>query len=96
MQLAQIAAGLEEPSVRPVAVADIHLTLVPPWNEFSTRDAIEQLGGVATRFAWLFIGLSACRLRSAAATALSALVDCAATSEITTLHVALLQACADR
>jgi len=31
--------------------------------------------------------------RIAAAMTLSALVDCAATNEITTLHVALLQAC---
>ena len=31
-QLAQFAAVLKRPFVRPVAPADIHLTLVPPWN----------------------------------------------------------------
>jgi RNA 2',3'-cyclic 3'-phosphodiesterase len=30
-ELTQIAAGLKEPSVRLLAPADIHLTLVPPW-----------------------------------------------------------------
>jgi RNA 2',3'-cyclic 3'-phosphodiesterase len=50
-RLAQFAASLDDASVRPVAVADIHLTLVPPWNETSTPDAITKLAGVAPRFA---------------------------------------------
>src|SRR3974390_1576781 len=49
-ELAQIAAGLKEQSVRPVAPADIHLTLVPPWSEASIPEAVEKLRLVARKF----------------------------------------------
>lgn len=49
-QLAQFAAGLERPFARPVVPADIHVTLVPPWNEASIPNAIDKLGRVAARF----------------------------------------------
>jgi 2'-5' RNA ligase len=49
-QLAQLTAVLEQPFVRPVAPADIHLTLVAPWNEASVPDAIEKLGRVSGSF----------------------------------------------
>ena len=49
-QLAQYAAGLKRPFVRPVAPADIHLTLVPPWNETSVPDTIAKLSGVVAGF----------------------------------------------
>ena len=39
-QLAQFAAVLKRPFVRPVAPADIHLTLVPPWNVTSLPDTV--------------------------------------------------------
>jgi RNA 2',3'-cyclic 3'-phosphodiesterase len=48
--LAQYGRDLEKFSVRHVAPADIHLTLVPPWNEFSTADTVEKLRRVADRF----------------------------------------------
>jgi 2'-5' RNA ligase len=48
--LAQMARGLERCPVRLVAPADIHLTLVPPWNEVSIPDAVEKLRRVADRF----------------------------------------------
>jgi 2'-5' RNA ligase len=50
LALAQYGRDLEQFSVRPVAPADIHLTLVPPWNEFSTADTVEKLRRVADRF----------------------------------------------
>ena len=50
LELAQYSRALEQFSVRPVAPADIHLTLVPPWNEASIADAIEKLHHVADRF----------------------------------------------
>jgi len=50
IQLVQLTAALQRLAVRPVAPADIHVTLVPPWNEASTPDAIERLGRVACRF----------------------------------------------
>lgn len=49
-ELAQIARELERFPVRLVAPADIHLTLVPPWNEVSMPDAIEKLRRVAGGF----------------------------------------------
>jgi len=49
-QLAQFAAVLKRPFVRPVAPADIHLTIVPPWNEPSVPDTIAKLRGVVAGF----------------------------------------------
>ena len=49
-ELAQIARELERLPVRLIAPADIHLTLVPPWSEVSTPDAVEKLRRVADRF----------------------------------------------
>jgi 2'-5' RNA ligase len=47
LTLARYAHGLEQFSVRPMAPADIHLTLVPPWNEVSIPDAVAKLRRVA-------------------------------------------------
>lgn len=49
-QLARMARELERLPVRLIAPADIHLTLVPPWNEASISDAVGKLRGVAGRF----------------------------------------------
>ena len=49
-QLGRFAAILERPFARPVAPADIHLTLVPPWNEASIPDAVAMLGRVVAGF----------------------------------------------
>lgn len=49
-ELAQMARELERLPVRLIATADIHLTLVPPWNEVSIPDAVGKLGRVADRF----------------------------------------------
>jgi len=35
--------------------SDIHLTLVPPWNEVSIPDAVEKLGRVVDRFGALTV-----------------------------------------
>jgi 2'-5' RNA ligase len=50
-QLAQFAAVLKRPFVRPVAPADIHLTLVAPWNVTSLPDTVAKLSGVVAGFA---------------------------------------------
>jgi 2''-5'' RNA ligase len=50
LALAQYGRDLEQFSVRPVAPADIHLTLVPPWNEVSPAEAVEKLRRVVDRF----------------------------------------------
>jgi 2'-5' RNA ligase len=49
-ELAQIARELERLPVRLIAPADIHLTLVPPWNEVSIPEAVGKLRGVVDRF----------------------------------------------
>ena len=49
-KLAQMARELERFPVRLIAPADIHLTLVPPWNEVSIPDAVDKLRGVSDRF----------------------------------------------
>jgi 2'-5' RNA ligase len=49
-ELAQVARELKRYPVRLIAPADIHLTLVPPWNEVSIPDAVEKLRRVADRF----------------------------------------------
>jgi len=42
-QLVELARPLERYAVRLVSVPDIHLTLVPPWNEVRVPAAIETL-----------------------------------------------------
>jgi LigT like Phosphoesterase len=49
-ELARIARELERLPVRLIASADIHLTLVPPWNEVSIPDAVCKLRRVADSF----------------------------------------------
>lgn len=49
-ELAQMALELEPFPVRLIAPADIHLTLVPPWNEVLIPEAVGKLGRVADRF----------------------------------------------
>lgn len=91
-QLAQIAASLKELPVRPVAPADIHLTLVPPWNEASIADAIEKLGRIAASFGafpliFQHVGYGPQPRRPRLLWA-----ECAATDEIAALRAALLEA----
>jgi len=46
-QLADMSASLEGSEVRRVAAGDIHLTLVPPWNESAIFSAVSKLSRVA-------------------------------------------------
>lgn len=50
-ELAGMARVLEQHPVRFVAPADIHLTLVPPWNETAVPAAVETVRGVAAQAA---------------------------------------------
>jgi 2'-5' RNA ligase len=91
-KLAECAAGLEKLSVRPIAPADIHVTLVPPWNETSIADAVAKLGRVAGSFDafWLIFrhvgyGPEPRRPRLL-------WVDCAVDDEIAAVRTALLDA----
>jgi 2'-5' RNA ligase len=90
-ELAGLACDLKQFSVRLVAAADIHVTLVPPWNEASLSETLEKLrqvtsnfGAFALTFQRLCYGPQPRRPRLLWA-------ECAATSEIAALHAALLQ-----
>jgi 2'-5' RNA ligase len=92
LELAQYSRGLQQFSVRLVAPADIHLTLVPLWNEFSTPDTVEKLRCVADRFfpftlTFRHIGYGPEPRRPRFLWA-----ECAASKEIAELHAALHQA----
>jgi 2'-5' RNA ligase len=50
-ELARYGGGLQRWSVRPIPSADIHLTLVPPWNAASIPGVIGKLRRVADLFA---------------------------------------------
>jgi RNA 2',3'-cyclic 3'-phosphodiesterase len=91
-QLAQFAAALEKPFVRPVAPADIHLTLVPPWNETSIPDAIAKLGRVAANFGAFQLIFQRVGYGPQPRRPRLLWADCAATDEIAALRIALLQA----
>ena len=91
-QLAPLAATLEKLPVRPVAPADIHLTLVPPWNETCIPDAIAKLGCAgknfgAFRLIFQHVGYGPQPRRPRLLWA-----DCAASDAIAALRRALLQA----
>lgn len=49
-ELARLARGLERFRVRRIAAADLHLTLVPPWNAVSIPEAVETLSGAVASF----------------------------------------------
>jgi 2'-5' RNA ligase len=91
-RLAQLAAGLEQPFVRPVTPADIHLTLVPPWNEASVPDAIEKLGSVSGSFGTFQLIFQHAGYGPQPRRPRLLWADCAATDEIAALRAALLQA----
>ena len=91
-QLARLAATLEQPFVRPVAPADIHLTLVPPWNEASVPDAIEKLGRVSRRFGAFQLIFQHAGYGPQPRRPRLLWVDCGATDAIAALRAALLLA----
>ena len=90
-KLARFAAVLEQSFVRPVAQDDIHLTLVPPWNENFILGAIDKLRRVADAFYpfWLLFQHVGYGPRPTRPRLLWA--DCAATDDISALRTALLR-----
>ncbi len=91
-ELARFAADLEQPSVRLVAVGDIHLTLVPPWEEASINDAVEKLRLVASRFDTFALTFQHVGYGPQPRRPRLLWADCAASDDIAALHAALLQA----
>jgi RNA 2',3'-cyclic 3'-phosphodiesterase len=91
-QLAALAGELRGTRARLVATSNIHLTLVPPWQEFSLDQAIGSLREVASMFTpfllkFLHLGYGPQPRRPSLLWA-----DCATTDEIAALRNSLMQA----
>jgi RNA 2',3'-cyclic 3'-phosphodiesterase len=91
-QLALLARELEQAPVKLVAAADIHLTLVPPWNETSISEAIEKLRVTVGRFSEFALTFQHLGYGPQAKRPRLLWVECEASNEITTLQNALLYA----
>jgi 2'-5' RNA ligase len=91
-KLAQMARALERYAVRPIMPADIHLTLVPPWNETSIPAAIATLRGVADKAAPFTLAFSRLCYGPHLRRPRLLWAECAASDELSALHAALLAA----
>jgi 2'-5' RNA ligase len=92
-ELAQHARGLERSAVRLVSPADIHLTIVPPWNEASISDAIEKLRRIAGGFGSFSLTLRHLGYGPQPSRPRLLWAECGCSDEIAELRAALLQAC---
>lgn len=90
--LAQIARSLERFGVRPIAKDDIHLTLVPPWNEPAVSDAIEKLRRVVEGHCAFRLELRHVSYGPDLKRPRLLWVECSTSKELTGLHAALLLA----
>ena len=95
-ELARLAKSIEQPSVRLIAPADIHLTLVPPWDEASMPQAIERLRQVASRFGAFWLTFERVGYGPQPRRPRLLWAECAAGDEIAGLHTALLEAFGQR
>jgi 2'-5' RNA ligase len=91
-EFTSMAASLARFDVRFIAPADIHITLLPPWNETSISTAIAKLRGVADKahpftLAFQHFGYGPQPRRPRLLWA-----DCAVSDELASLHSALLAA----
>lgn len=91
-ELVEFAAGFKELCVRPVAATDIHLTLVPPWQERSTDQAIARLRNTACMFAPFSLKFQHLGYGPQPERPRLLWAECAATDEIAALRLALMQA----
>lgn len=91
-ELARLAQGLEGFAVRLVAIADIHLTLVPPWDKPSPSEAIEKLRLVAGRFGAFSLRFQHVGYGPEPRRPRLLWAECAATVELLALHEALIKA----
>jgi len=91
-ELAQLARGLERFPSRFVPTEDIHLTLVPPWNENSILDAIEKLREAVNGSAPFMLTFTRLSYWSDRRHPRLLCGECATTPEITALRSALLNA----
>jgi len=92
LELTRFAKRLEQPSVRLVAPADVHLTLVPPWDEPSIPEAVDKLRQVTARFAAFQLSLKRVCYGPQRRRPRLLWAECATNEEIARLRSALLNA----
>jgi 2'-5' RNA ligase len=92
LELARFARELERLSVKLVAAADLHLTLVPPWEEPSLSDAIERLRLVAGKFGAFPLTFQRVGYGPQPKRPRLLWAECAVNEEIMALQAALLEA----
>ena len=91
-ELARYGKGIEHFSVRLVPPADIHLTLMPPWNEASVTDAVAKLRRVAATFGAFNLGFRHIGYGPEPKRPRFLWAECVASNELVELRAALLRA----
>jgi 2'-5' RNA ligase len=91
-ELARLARVLNQSNVRLVSAADVHLTLVPPWNEICIPEAVETLRRVASGFGAFPLAFQHLGYGPQPRRPRFLWVECAASDELAKLRAALLQA----
>jgi 2'-5' RNA ligase len=91
-QLAELARPLEGFPVRLVPSVDLHLTLVPPWNETSVSEAVEKLVAVASGLGSFLLVIERLRYGPTRRDPHLLWAECAASNELAVLRSALLRA----
>jgi 2'-5' RNA ligase len=91
-ELATIAKELEHAAIQPVSADDMHLTLVPPWQEDSIAKTIETLRRVATGFVAFVLVVQHVGYGPDPRRPRLLWADCAAVDELEALRAALMAA----
>jgi RNA 2',3'-cyclic 3'-phosphodiesterase len=91
-ELVKLAACLDAPSVRLVAAADLHVTLVPPWAEAAVPGAIEKLCLAARPCEAFWLAFRHIGYGPAPDRPRMLWADCAASREIDIMRMSLLHA----
>jgi 2'-5' RNA ligase len=91
-ELTQMTRVLERFSVRLIAADDIHLTLVPPWNETTIAAAVDKLRGVAEKAAPFTLNFRQLSYGPQRRRPRLVWAECAESEALSALHAALLAA----
>ncbi len=91
-QLAALAAQLKGTGARLVATSDIHVTLVPPWQDASPDRAVGRLCRIASMFRPFLLGFHHIGYGPQPRRPKLLWVDCAASDEIGALRNSLMEA----
>lgn len=89
-QLASLVKELREEQVKFVSPGDIHLTLVPPWNEASIDEAIQKMRLIVSKFGAFALELRELNYGPEAKRPRLLWAECAAPDEAIALRGALL------